>query len=258
MGKEGVHPCDRFLQERTVPSIWCSGCGIGTVVNTFVQTIERLHIDPNEISVVAGIGCTGKIIDYLKLPSSHQSDGCALSAALSVQRRKSQHPVVVFLNDTDLMMARYASIRQASKSGFPFLILYINNYIYYTLVEHRKLTSTPFFGDAIASSQETPFDIPRLAAKCGASYIARWTPLHVRRLMYSMIDALQQPGLSIIEIISPCLLYYASTGVDGQSFDRMQYFQDNSNIKNSDTLEDTNIRASAQITIGKWHIEKAS
>jgi len=39
-----------------------------------------------------------------------------------------------------------------------------------------KSTTTP------TGNHESPFNLPHLAASCGASYVARWTTMDVRRL----------------------------------------------------------------------------
>src|SRR4030042_322827 len=106
-----IHPLDFLLKENgnvcspeRISSAWCSGCGIGTVMNAFLETVKKqnhLPTDLNKIYVTSGIGCTGKIASYLKIHSVPMNDGNALHSAL---KYKSEHPekkVVIFLNDAD-------------------------------------------------------------------------------------------------------------------------------------------------------------
>ena len=38
------HPMDRLLRKDRLPHIWCSTCGIGTVVKCFAEAIDRTEI----------------------------------------------------------------------------------------------------------------------------------------------------------------------------------------------------------------------
>ena len=40
---------------------------------------------------------------------------------------------------------------------------------------------------------EKPFNLPHLAASCGAAYVARWTCLHIRRLTRTFVEAIHHP-----------------------------------------------------------------
>ncbi|MBU1921279.1 2-oxoacid:ferredoxin oxidoreductase subunit beta, partial [bacterium] len=81
----------------------------------------------------------------------------------------------------------------------------------------------------------------RLAAACGAVYVARWTALHVRRTTNSMKDALQKRGFSMIEIVAPCSTLYARLNKLGTGFDLMKHYHDNSIIRNGAAPADTDI-----------------
>ena len=66
---EKQHPIDSYFPPDLMPSVWCPGCGIGTIVYTIVQAFEEMCIEPNKICVVSGIGCTGKVAEYLNFKS---------------------------------------------------------------------------------------------------------------------------------------------------------------------------------------------
>jgi 2-oxoglutarate ferredoxin oxidoreductase subunit beta len=100
-----LHPSDALLRTGLIPSVWCPGCGIGTVVNTFIQAVERLKVDFSEVSVVSGIGCTGKINDYLRCNVSQVLDGKVLEFAADLKLKKPDSKIVVFLNNADLLVS---------------------------------------------------------------------------------------------------------------------------------------------------------
>ena len=211
-----------------------------------------MNIDLKKIRVVSGIGCTGKVAEYLKFESFQVNNGKVIRFAAKLKSKNTDSKVVVFLNDTDFIASESDDFIGTCKKGVDLLLLYINNFIYRIFIEHRSLSKTPFVGNRIDNNTGSPLNIPHLAKLCGARYVARWTPLHARRLMYSITDALQKPGFSVIEVIAPCLMYYASNGRIGETLDRMRFFYENSVIKHGEPTDNLNINHSNKIIVGKF------
>ena len=42
VSRKGQHPIDSLFSPDSMPSVWCPGCGIGTIVYTFVQAAEEM------------------------------------------------------------------------------------------------------------------------------------------------------------------------------------------------------------------------
>jgi 2-oxoglutarate ferredoxin oxidoreductase subunit beta len=247
------HPIESFLHTSLIPSAWCSGCGIGVVVNTFVQVINKMDIKQENINIVSsGIGCTGKIGQHLNFKSIEVTKGNVMSHAANIAAKKQNQKVVVFLNDTDFIASNVDEFIKAGKKGVKILVIYVNNYIYRIFMEYKALTRTPFFKDVSKEKNVSPFNIPHLAELCGAEYVARWTQLHVRRLMFSIQDALSTDGFSVIEVISPCLMYYVNTENIGESVDRMGIYEESSVIKHNEPTKNLDIRAQQKIIVGKF------
>ena len=251
--REDQHPIDSLLHSDLIPSIWCPGCGIGIVVNTFLQTVKKLNIDPDEICVVSsGLGCIGKIPEYLRFKRLNTADRNVLHSAATLKMENPDFKIVVFLNDDDFIASGVDDLLEACKKGIEFLVIYINSFIYHVFMEHKELHQTPFKRNPSSNDSESPFNIPHLAKTCGASFVARWTPLHCRRLTFSIKEAFLKQGFSLIEVISPCLMYYASAGKLGKILDRMGIFYKNSVIKNEEPTENLDIRANKKIVVGKF------
>ena len=108
-------------------------------------------------------------------------------------------------------------------------------------------------------SYENPFNLPALVASCGATYVARWTALHVRRLTTSMNEALQKKGFSFVEVICPCTTLYARKNKLGSGLDLMKFYHDNAVIANGADPKDCDIQFQSKIKVGKFiDIEKPS
>ncbi len=76
-----VHPMEDLLRMDRIPHIWCSGCGLGSCVTAFVGGIKKAKIPYDKVSVVSGIGCTGRVAGYVKLDSYHTTHGRAIPFA---------------------------------------------------------------------------------------------------------------------------------------------------------------------------------
>ena len=251
--RKDQHPIDSLLHPDLMPSIWCPGCGIGIVVNTFLQTVKKLKIDPDKICVVSsGFGCTGKIPEYLKIKRLNIVDRNVFNSAADIKLENPDLKVVVFLNDSDFIASGVDDFLEACRNGTELLVIYINSFIYNVFVEHKAFRQMPFKRNPNNDDSASPFNIPHLAKTCGASFVARWTPLHCRRLSFSMKEAILKQGFSLIEIISPCLMYYASDGKLGETIDRMGMFYNNSVIKNDEPTENLKIKANEKIVLGRF------
>jgi len=75
---------------------------------------------------------------------------------------------------------------------------------------------------------EYPFDLCKLAASCGASYVARWTSVQARQLIRSIKKGIQKKGFSFIEIMSQCPTQYGKRNRIGNGVEMMKWFKENS------------------------------
>ncbi len=250
--KEG-HPVDPLLNTESIPSGWCSGCGIGMVVNTFVQAVNKMDLDAKNIHIVSsGIGCTGKIDQHLSFKSDKITDSNVIAYATDLAAKKPYIKAVLFLNDTDFIASNIDDFIKAGKKGARIVVIYINNYIYRIFMECKGLSQTPFLKESSKDKIVSPFNIPHLAKLSGADYIARWTQLHIRRLMFSIKDALSTEGFSVIEVIAPCLMYYINTINLGKTIDRMGFFEETSIIKHREPTENLDLRNQKEIIVGRF------
>ena len=207
VGHKGQHPIDSFFPPDSMPSVWCPGCGIGTIVYTFVQAVEEMNAELDKICVVSGIGCTGKIAEYLNFGSHKTTDSNLIAYAADLAAKKPDLKVIAFTNNADYLVSSAKDFLDIGKKRANLLVIHINNIIY-CITENVAIPTTPFMRASAENDFELPFNIPHLAKSSGAEYVARWTPLRAGWLKYSIIDALSKRALSVIEVVSPCLVYY--------------------------------------------------
>ncbi|MCK4700096.1 MAG: hypothetical protein KAT38_07165, partial [Bacteroidales bacterium] len=205
------NPMEDFLRMDRIPHIWCPGCGIGTVVTSFVEAIKKSNIDLDKLVVVSGIGCTGRVAGYIKLDSFHTTHGRAIPFATGLKIANPELTVVVFSGDGDICGIGGNHLIHAARRNIDITVICVNNFNYAmtggqvapTTPEGANVSTAPY------GNYEYPFNLPYLVEASGACYVARWTCLHLRRVTKSIQEALNKRGFSFIEVITPCVTLYA-------------------------------------------------
>jgi 2-oxoglutarate/2-oxoacid ferredoxin oxidoreductase subunit beta len=89
-------------------------------------------------------------------------------------------------------------------------------------------------------------------AACGASYIARWTTLHLRELDRAIAEALGKKGFKFIEVVGPCPTVYGRMNKRPRGLDEMFYYQQKSIVKNGADPKELGISLDSPIIVGKF------
>ncbi len=248
------HPISPFLRMDRMPHIWCPTCGIGTTVKCFAEAIQNLELSMDNLAVVSGIGCTGRVAGYVKIDSFHTTHGRAVPFATGLKLANPKMTVTVYSGDGDLTAIGGNHFIHAARRNMDLLVVCVNNFIY-GMTGGQVAPTTPLTAKATTSPYgnfEAPFNIPHLAASCGAVYVARWTSLHVRRLTRAFEEALVKPGFRIVEIIAPCSTLYARLNKLGTGYNLMKFYHDNSEIRHGAPTEEVAIDFQDKIIVGKF------
>ena len=249
------HPAEWALRTDRLPHIWCPGCGIGISMGTFVQALKDAEIDRQKLSVVSGIGCTGRVAGYMKCDSFHTTHGRAIPFAVGLHLANPELEVVVFSGDGDLSAIGGNHLIHAARRNVDLTVICVNNFNYGmtggqaapTTQEEARTSTTP------TGNFEAPFNLPALVAAAGASYVARWTVLDLGRLRRAMVEALHHPGFAFIEIISPCPIYYGRFNRFGDALHELRYYRDNAEVKNFAPLHEADLhQLGGKIVVGKF------
>lgn len=192
-------------------------------MNAFLHAVERSAVDPKDLYVLSGMGCTGRIKDVLKLTHEPVTDSLPVERAKHSDIRTGDRRAVVFQTDADLICHGVDGFADAARAGCDALVIHVSSLVYEIaspLALSSGRTSAPSLG-----SREAPFNIPLLAMSCGARYVARWTPIHARRLALSIAGCLTERAFSVIEVVAPCLMYYSRLHQAGTVVDRAVHME---------------------------------
>ncbi len=199
-----------YMREDRLPHIFCPGCGNGTIMNAFLQAMEKAEMDFDNIAMVSGIGCSSRIPGYMNCDSLHTTHGRALSFATGLKTANKDLDVVVFTGDGDCASIGGNHLIHAARRNINLTVICINNNIYGMTGGQISPTSPKgsFGTTAPYGNQDNPFNLAELVAAAGATYSARWTTIQIENLVTAIKDGLKNKGFSFIEVVTQCPTYY--------------------------------------------------
>ena len=251
---EERNPMEDFLRMDRIPHIWCPGCGIGTVVTSFVEALKKSDLDLKKLAVVSGIGCTGRVAGYVKFDSFHSTHGRAIPFATGLKLANPELKVVVFSGDGDIAGIGGNHLIHAARRNMDIVVICVNNFNY-AMTGGQVAATTPITANlstAPYGNFEYPFSLPYLVETCGATYVARWTALHIRRVTKSIQEALAKKGFSFIEVITPCVTLYARRNRLGDGLNLLKYYYDKSEIQHGADTRTVGIDFQGKLIVGKF------
>jgi len=197
-----------LVRVERLPTIWCPGCGIGIVFKTLLRAIKDSG-DPDKHVIVSGIGCAGRFAGYVRLDGYHVLHGRAIPFAVGLKLSRPDLEITVVSGDGDILGIGGNHFLHAARRNHDINVVMINNMVYGmtggqlapTTPLGVKTATTPF------GNIEHPTNVPKLAIAAGATYVARWSVLHVDNMYRSFRKMFEHRGFTLIEILSPCTLY---------------------------------------------------
>jgi 2-oxoglutarate/2-oxoacid ferredoxin oxidoreductase subunit beta len=188
------------------PHVWCAGCGTGNVLGSIIRAVDHLEIAKDDIAMVSGIGCSGRMPVYVDFNTLHTTHGRALAFATGIKLAKPRLRVIVVMGDGDATAIGGNHFIHAARRNVDMTAIVVNNGIY-GLTGGQHSPATPIGALATTATYchiEPPFDIARVAEAAGASFVARGTVYHALELDKLIEAALVKKGFSVVEVLSHC------------------------------------------------------
>ncbi len=223
--EQNTHVVYNYLRpNKRFPTVWCPGCGIGTVVGALVRAIDRLGWSKDEVAMVSGIGCSGRMSVYLDFNTLHTTHGRALAFATGLKLAKPRLHVIVVMGDGDALAIGGNHFIHAARRNIGLTAIVINNSIY-GMTGGQVPPTTPEGAAATTAmygSIDPPFQACELAKAAGASFVARGTTYHTPELTSILGKALAKKGFSMVEIISQCPVQFGRLNRKGTAVDMLR------------------------------------
>src|SRR5512136_1815926 len=112
------------------PNVWCSGCGIGIVMSALIRAISRLELEKDDIALVSGIGCTGRMPVYMDFNTIHTTHGRALAFATGLKIAQPSLKVIAIMGDGDALAIGGNHFIHSARRNMDLTAIVVNNSIY--------------------------------------------------------------------------------------------------------------------------------
>lgn len=193
-----------------VKPIWCPGCGDFSVLSAITKALAELGRPREQIAFVSGIGCSSRIPAYTKVYGFHGVHGRALAIAAGVKLARPDLTVLAAGGDGDGLSIGGNHFMHACRRNVDMTYVVMDNQVYGMTKGQASPTTAPDWCNSKLTPEGTgisPVEPVRLALAAGCNFIARGfagNPNEVARLI---LEGINHPGFSLIQILSPCVTY---------------------------------------------------
>jgi len=211
--------------DKKFPHVWCPGCGNGIVLGAMIRAIDRLAYRKDDIVMVSGIGCSGRLPVYVDFNTLHTTHGRALTFATGVKLAKPELNVIVVMGDGDATAIGGNHFIHAARRNINLTAIIINNNIY-GMTGGQYSPTTPYGMKATTAPYrniEHAFNIAELAVTAGAVFVGRGTVYHARLLDKLIEKAFVKRGFGVVEVITHCHTQYGRRNRMGDAVAMMKW-----------------------------------
>lgn len=188
---------------------WCPGCGDFGVLAALHRALAGLGLRPENVVVVAGIGCSGKIGNYIHSYNFHVVHGRTLPAATGIKLANKDLTVLAVGGDGDGFAIGMGHFMHAVRRNPNITYVVMDNHIYGLTKGQVSPTSDMGFKTRTSpkGNIERPVRPLQLAISAGATFVAQGFSSDVKQLANLIQMGIQHDGFAFINAISPCVTF---------------------------------------------------
>jgi 2-oxoglutarate/2-oxoacid ferredoxin oxidoreductase subunit beta len=188
---------------------WCPGCGNFGIWRALKMALATLDLLPHKVAIVCGIGCSGNFGYWVKTYVLHSLHGRSIPVAQGIKLANDNLPVIVHAGDGDTYGEGLGHLLHAARRNIDITILVHDNEIYGLTTGQPSPTTKKGFKAKVSpqGTIESPINPLTLALSAGATFVGRAFPLDVEHLSDVMAKAIDHKGLSIVDILQPCVTF---------------------------------------------------
>jgi 2-oxoglutarate ferredoxin oxidoreductase subunit beta len=190
--------------------IWCPGCGDFGVLSSLYTSLAGLAIDPRNLVVVSGIGCSGRTPGFIKSYGFHSLHGRVLPVALGVKIANPSLHVIAVGGDGDGFAIGGGHIPHAARRNLDITYIVMDNSTYGLTKGQYSPTSPVGFraGSTPYGNVEQPLNPLAMLIAYGATFVAQGYSGKPKDLADVITRGMSHKGFSFINVISPCITFY--------------------------------------------------
>ncbi len=192
---------------------WCPGCGNFAIMNALKAVFNSLVQDglPFEnIVLVSGIGCHGKIVDYINVNSFYSLHGRPVPPAEAIKLSNADTKVIVCSGDGDSYGEGIEHLIFAAKRNIDITVIVHNNRVYgLTTGQYTPTSPVGYRGRSTPQGNpEHPLNPLEMMLASGATFLARGTSHGIELLKKIIKEAILHKGFSLVDVLQVCVTYY--------------------------------------------------
>jgi len=199
------------LKDLTTPvkSNWCPGCGNFGILTAVKGALIELELEREQVVIVSGIGCHGKIVNYVDVNGFHGIHGRVLPIATGIKLANPELTVIGFAGDADQYDEGWDHFCHALRRNIDLTLIVHDNQILGLTTGQTTATSLQGF-----KTKSTPFGsvVPPLnpvahALVSNGTFVARGFAGDPRHLQSLIVEAVRHKGLGYIDVFQPCVTF---------------------------------------------------
>jgi len=203
---------------------WCPGCPNFAILNSVRTVVESLGIK-DKVSIATGIGCHGKIFDYLDLSGIYCLHGRVLPTMLGMKLGNPNLKVIGFGGDGDTYAEGMAHFIHNCRYNADMTMIVHNNQTFSLTTGQPTPVSESSYKDKtmVKGSFGETLNPIKLALSSGCSFVARVYALDIEHVKEVLKEAINHKGFSFVEILQPCIIFHDTREVIGKNVYKMSH-----------------------------------
>ena len=190
---------------------WCPGCPNFGILSSAKEALAELanagKLNAKDAALVSGIGCHGKIYDYLNLNGFNGLHGRVLPVCLGIKLGNPNLTVIGFGGDGDTFDEGVSHFVHACRYNADMtMMVHINQVFALTTGQANAITEKGFVDGSTPLGQgEKPINSVLLALELGATFVARGCALQAPHLKELMKKIRKFPSVFFTKLLVPPL-----------------------------------------------------
>jgi 2-oxoglutarate/2-oxoacid ferredoxin oxidoreductase subunit beta len=230
-----------YLRMNRMPTLWCAGCGDGTIMKSLIRAMDAIKLDRDNTAVVSGIGCSGRMSSYMDFNTLHTTHGRALAFATGMKLAAPQSNVIVISGDGDCFAIGGNHFLHAARRNMDMTIVIVNNFTY-GLTGGQVSPQSPLDSVTPTSTMgsiEPTLDGCAVSIAAGATFVARGAVAAPVQMDKVLKAAIEHKGFSVVEILSNCHINWGRKNEHPDPHELVQWMKNDLATFNKQEAEDT-------------------
>jgi 2-oxoglutarate ferredoxin oxidoreductase subunit beta len=188
---------------------WCPGCGDFGILNAVQMALFELKLEPYQVAICSGIGCSGKTPHFVETYGFHTLHGRVLPIATGIKLANTALTVVAVGGDGDGYGIGAGHFVNTGRRNLDFTYVVHNNGVYGL----TKGQASPTLPKGLRTkSMASPAIIEginplAMAISAGYTFVARSYALDVRHLKETLKAAILHKGSALVDVLQTCPTY---------------------------------------------------